>query len=57
MKCLAIFNPENVVKGFGMSDFLPADLAELSGAENLKYLSFVILGMKLNVLLFLIQKK
>ncbi|NER02464.1 MAG: hypothetical protein F6K17_07405 [Okeania sp. SIO3C4] len=39
-----------------MLDFPPADLAELSGAENLKYLNFVILGMKLNVLLFLINE-
>ncbi|MDY7006975.1 MAG: hypothetical protein SWX82_24370 [Cyanobacteriota bacterium] len=31
MKCLAILNQENVVKGFGISNFPPADLAELSG--------------------------
>ncbi|NES71517.1 MAG: hypothetical protein F6K24_43120 [Okeania sp. SIO2D1] len=33
MKCIAIFNQENVVKYFGMSDFPRADVAELSGAE------------------------
>ncbi len=46
MKCLAILNQENVLKAFGMSDFPPADVAELSGVENLKYLSFVVLGIK-----------
>ncbi|NER02465.1 MAG: hypothetical protein F6K17_07410, partial [Okeania sp. SIO3C4] len=43
MKCLAILNQENVVKGFGMLDFPPVDVAELFRAENLKYLNFVIL--------------
>ncbi|NEQ74777.1 MAG: hypothetical protein F6K23_18035 [Okeania sp. SIO2C9] len=46
MKCLAILNPEKIVKGFRISDFPTADLAELSGAENLKYLNFVILRIK-----------
>ncbi|NEP77783.1 MAG: hypothetical protein F6K39_06125 [Okeania sp. SIO3B3] len=46
MKCLAIFNQENVVKGFGMSNFPPADIAELFRAENRKYLNFVILRIQ-----------
>ncbi|NEP77784.1 MAG: hypothetical protein F6K39_06130 [Okeania sp. SIO3B3] len=46
MKCLAIFNQENVVKGFGISDFPPGDLAELFRAENRKYLNFVILRIQ-----------
>ncbi|NEO54762.1 MAG: hypothetical protein F6K54_17750 [Okeania sp. SIO3B5] len=46
MKCLAILNQENVVKGFRISDFPPVDLAELFGAENLKYLNFVIVGIQ-----------
>ncbi|NEP77780.1 MAG: hypothetical protein F6K39_06110 [Okeania sp. SIO3B3] len=45
MKCLAIFNPEKIVKSFGISDFPPGDLAELFRADNLKYLSFVIVGI------------
>ncbi|NEQ76869.1 MAG: hypothetical protein F6K23_29905 [Okeania sp. SIO2C9] len=46
MKCLAILNQGKIVKGFGISDFPPGDLAELSGAENLKYLNFVILEIQ-----------
>ncbi|NEO54753.1 MAG: hypothetical protein F6K54_17705 [Okeania sp. SIO3B5] len=46
MKCLAILNQENVVNGFGISDFPPVDLAELFRAKNLKYLNFVILGIQ-----------
>ncbi|MDY7006974.1 MAG: hypothetical protein SWX82_24365 [Cyanobacteriota bacterium] len=46
MKCLSIVNQEKIVKDFGISNFPPANLAELSGAENLKYLSFVIMGIK-----------
>ncbi|NEQ74776.1 MAG: hypothetical protein F6K23_18030 [Okeania sp. SIO2C9] len=52
MKCLAILNPEKIVKGFRISDFPTADLAELSGAENPKYLNFVMLIIQRNVLLF-----
>ncbi|WP_375342008.1 hypothetical protein [Okeania sp. SIO3B5] len=33
VKCIAILNQENVVKGFGMSGFPRADVAELLGAE------------------------
>ncbi|RQH14336.1 hypothetical protein D5R40_15830 [Okeania hirsuta] len=33
IKCIAILNQENVVKGFGMSGFPRADVAELLGAE------------------------
>ncbi|NES71519.1 MAG: hypothetical protein F6K24_43130, partial [Okeania sp. SIO2D1] len=33
VKCIAILNQENVVKGFGMSGFSRADVAELLGAE------------------------
>ncbi|MGB3513481.1 MAG: hypothetical protein WBA93_30570 [Microcoleaceae cyanobacterium] len=33
IKCIAILNQENVVKGFGMSGFPRADVAELFGAE------------------------
>ncbi|NEO54756.1 MAG: hypothetical protein F6K54_17720 [Okeania sp. SIO3B5] len=46
MKCLAILNQENVVKGFRISDFSPVDLAELFRAENLKYFNFVILRIQ-----------
>ncbi|NEO54757.1 MAG: hypothetical protein F6K54_17725 [Okeania sp. SIO3B5] len=46
MKCLVIFNPEKIVKSFEMLDFLPADVAELFRAENLKYLNFVIVGIQ-----------
>ncbi|MDJ0519946.1 MAG: hypothetical protein QNJ74_28025 [Trichodesmium sp. MO_231.B1] len=33
VKCIVILNQENVVKGFGMSGFPRADVAELLGAE------------------------
>ncbi|MDE5112099.1 MAG: hypothetical protein O4753_12855, partial [Trichodesmium sp. St7_bin2_1] len=33
IKCIAILNQENVVKGFGMSGFPRADVAKLLGAE------------------------
>ncbi|NEP88952.1 MAG: hypothetical protein F6K18_20125 [Okeania sp. SIO2C2] len=33
IKCIAILNQENVVKGFGMSGFPRADVAELLGTE------------------------
>ncbi|GGA22804.1 hypothetical protein [Okeania sp. KiyG1] len=33
IKCIAILNQENVVKGFGMSGFPRADVAELLGGE------------------------
>ena len=33
IKCIAILNQENVVKGFGMSGFPRADVAELLGVE------------------------
>ncbi|NEP77776.1 MAG: hypothetical protein F6K39_06090 [Okeania sp. SIO3B3] len=33
MKFLAILNQEKIVKGFGMRDFPPADVAKLFGAE------------------------
>jgi len=33
IKCIVILNQENVVKGFGMSGFPRADVAELLGAE------------------------
>ncbi|WP_202221759.1 hypothetical protein [Okeania sp. KiyG1] len=46
MKCLIILNQERIFKGFRMSDFTPAYVAELFGAENLKYLNFVILRIK-----------
>lgn len=34
IKCIAILNQENVVRGFGMSGFPRADVAELLGAES-----------------------
>ncbi|NET45471.1 hypothetical protein [Okeania sp. SIO2B3] len=34
MKCLAILNPQKIVKGFEMSNFPPADVAELFGMSN-----------------------
>ncbi|MDY7006969.1 MAG: hypothetical protein SWX82_24340 [Cyanobacteriota bacterium] len=46
MKCLVIVNQEKIVKGFGISNFPPADLAELLESENRKYLNFVIMGIK-----------
>ncbi|NEO54754.1 MAG: hypothetical protein F6K54_17710 [Okeania sp. SIO3B5] len=46
MKCLAILNPEKIVKGFEMLDFPPADVAELFRAKNLKYLNFLILRIQ-----------
>ncbi|NEP77781.1 MAG: hypothetical protein F6K39_06115 [Okeania sp. SIO3B3] len=46
MKCLVILNQEKIVKGFGMSNFPPADVGELFRAENCKYLNFVIVGIK-----------
>ncbi|NEO54755.1 MAG: hypothetical protein F6K54_17715 [Okeania sp. SIO3B5] len=46
MKCLVIFNPEKILKSFGMLDFLPADVAELFRAKNLKYLNFLILTIQ-----------
>ncbi|NEO54763.1 MAG: hypothetical protein F6K54_17755 [Okeania sp. SIO3B5] len=46
MKCLVIFNPEKILKSFGISDFPPVDSAELFRAENLKYLNFVIVGIQ-----------
>ncbi|WP_202221760.1 hypothetical protein [Okeania sp. KiyG1] len=46
MKCLTILNQERIFKGVEMSDFTPAYVAELFGAENLKYLNFMILGIK-----------
>ncbi|WP_202221764.1 hypothetical protein [Okeania sp. KiyG1] len=46
MKFLTILNQERIVKSFRISGFTPAYVAELFGAENLKYLNFVILGIK-----------
>ncbi|MDY7006971.1 MAG: hypothetical protein SWX82_24350 [Cyanobacteriota bacterium] len=46
MKCLVIVNQEKIVKGFAMSDFPPVDVAKLLESENLKYLYFVIMGIK-----------